>query len=230
MRSFALRLIGAGTRLAQGAILAGYAGTLVWAQTPQPSRTPRVAPAIPAAPLSTAAPASPAVAAPPATPPGEAAREPGAAPPPPPTPTRTEILNLDNWVVTCNEFVDGPRKRVCSALLHVVQQNTNQTVFSWMVAVEANKLMVTIMQTPTGVSIPPGVELRIGKLQPQRVPFASCDNGRCVATMPMDSALLHEMTVVPTAEAVIQGSQGNAVQFNIQLKGFDRAFAVLSKS
>jgi invasion protein IalB len=228
MRSFALRLIGAGTRLAQGAILAGSAGTLLLAQTPQPSRTPRAAPAVPAVPPFAAPPAA---AAPAATPAGEGSRESGAAPTqPPPTPTRTEILNLDNWVVTCNEFADGPRKRVCSALLHVVQQNTNQTVLSWMVAVEANKQMVTIMQTPTGVSIPPGVELRIGKLPPQRIPFASCDNGRCVATMPMDGALLHEMTVVPTAEAVIQGSQGNAVQFNIQLKGFDRAFAVLSKS
>jgi invasion protein IalB len=35
------------------------------------------------------------------------------------------------------------------------------------------------------------------------------------------------MTTSPTAEAVIQGSQGNTVQFNIQMKGFDRAYAAL---
>ena len=46
----------------------------------------------------------------------------------------------------------------------------------------------------------------------------------------MDPGLLREMTATATAEAVIQSSQGNAVQFTIQLKGFDRAYAALSKS
>jgi invasion protein IalB len=80
------------------------------------------------------------------------------------------------------------------------------------------------------VAIPPGVELRIGKSPARKVPFASCDNGRCIATMIMDANLLREMAATPTAEAVIQGSQGNTVQFNIQMKGFDKAYAVLSRS
>jgi invasion protein IalB len=152
-----------------------------------------------------------------------------AAPAPPRIPTRTEILNFENWAVTCSEFADGPRARQCSALLQILQQNTNQTVFTWTIAMDERKQLVAIMQTPTGVVIPPGVELRVGKFPPQKIPFASCDTGRCVATAPMDANLLREMTKSPTAEAVIQGSQGNAVQFNIQLKGFDKAFGVLSR-
>jgi invasion protein IalB len=197
-----------------------------FSQNPPPARPARP-PAAPQAPAQAPAPQPPAATPAPAAPPAEAGPQ---NTPPPPIPTRTEILNLDNWVVTCNEFAEGPRKRVCSALLHIVQQNTNQVVFSWTVAVENNKQMVTVMQTPTGVAIQPGVELRVGKLPPHKVPFATCDTGRCVATMPMDSTLLHEMTVVPTAEAIIQGMQGNSVQFNIQLKGFDKAYAVLSRS
>jgi len=146
-----------------------------------------------------------------------------------PTPTRTEILNFENWVVTCNEFAEGSKPRVCTALLQIAQQNTNQVVFAWSIAVDNTKQMVTIMQTPTGVNIPPGIELRVGKVPPRKIPFASCDTGRCVATLPMDAALLREMTTVPNAEAVIQGSQGNTVQFNIQMKGFDKAYAVLSR-
>jgi len=153
----------------------------------------------------------------------------GRAPTPPQIPTRTEILNFDNWAVTCNEFADGPRARRCSALLQILQQNTNQIVFTWTVALDERKQPVAVMQTPTGVVIPPGVELRVGKLPSQKIPFASCDTGRCVATTTLDASLLREMTISPTAEAVIQGSQGNTVQFNIQLKGFDRAYAVLSR-
>lgn len=142
-------------------------------------------------------------------------------------PTRTEILHFENWTVTCNEFTDGPRPRQCSALLQIVQQGTNQPVFSWMIAVDDHKQLVSVMQTPTGVVISPGVELKIGKLPPQKIPYTSCDTGRCVATMNIDANLAREMTTAPTAEAVIQGTQGNVVQFNIQSKGFDRAYAVL---
>jgi invasion protein IalB len=192
--------------------------TTAMAQNPPPARPPRAPAAPPAAP-----------APPPAAAPSAPAESGQAAAPPPPIPTRTEILNFENWVVTCNEFAEGPQKRVCSALLQILQQKTNQMVFTWTVGLDNNKQMVTIIQTPTGVLIPPGVELKVGKVPPHKVPFASCDTGRCVATMPMDATLLHEMTTVPTAEAVIQGAQGNTVQFNIQMKGFDKAFVALSR-
>ena len=152
-----------------------------------------------------------------------------ATPAAPRIPTRTEILNFENWAVTCSEFADGPRPKQCSALLQILQQNTNQTVFTWTVAMDERKQLIAVMQTPTGVVIPPGVELRVGKFPAQKIPFASCDTGRCIATAPLDANLIREMTKSPTAEAVIQGSQGNTVQFNIQLKGFDRAFVVLSR-
>jgi invasion protein IalB len=190
------------------------------AQTPPPVRAPRmpttgqVTPAVPTGPQNA-----------PQTNSGQA----GQAPAPPQVPTRTEILNFENWAVTCNEFADSPKAKRCSALLQILQQNTNQIVFTWTVALDDRKQLVAIMQTPTGVVIPPGVELRVGKLPSQKIPFASCDPGRCIATTTVDANLLREMTTSPTAEAIIQGSQGNTVQFNIQLKGFDRAYAVLSR-
>jgi invasion protein IalB len=149
------------------------------------------------------------------------------APAAPQVPTRVEILNFDNWAVTCNEFADGPKSKRCSALLQIMQQNTNQPVFTWTVGLDERKQLMAVLQTPTGVVIAPGIELKIGKLAPQKIPFASCEPGRCIATLPVDSNLLREMTTSPSAEATIQGSQGNTVQFNIQMKGFDRAYAAL---
>jgi invasion protein IalB len=148
------------------------------------------------------------------------------APAAPQVPTRVEILNFDNWAVTCNEFADGPRSKRCSALLQIMQQNTNQTVFTWTVGLDERKQLMAVMQTPTGVVLAPGIEFKIGKLT-QKVPFTSCEPGRCIATIAVDANLLREMTASPTAEATIQGSQGNTVQFSIQMKGFDRAYAAL---
>jgi invasion protein IalB len=164
-----------------------------------------------------------------AAPPSGQSQQAQPAPAAPKIPTRTEILTFDGWVVTCNEF-ESQKNRVCSALLQILQQNNGQVVFSWTVAHDSNKQVVAVMQTPTGVLIGPGVELRVGKSPARKIPFTSCETGRCVASMTMDANLLRDLTTSSTAEAVIQGSQGNTVQFNIQMKGFDKAYAALGRS
>jgi invasion protein IalB len=155
----------------------------------------------------------------------------GAAPAakPAPVPTRTEILNFDNWVVTCSEFAEGP-KRQCAAILRIAQQNTNQVVFVWTITVDANKQATAVVQTPSGVNIAPGVELRVGKAPPVRLPFTSCEPNGCAATAVMEAPLLKEMATAAAAEAIVQSTQGKAVQFNIQMKGFDRAYSALSRT
>jgi invasion protein IalB len=183
-------------------------GPALLAQAPPASRAPQRGPAAPPAPK--AEPASP--------PSGQ-----------PQVIARTEIQYFENWTVTCNEFAEGPRTRVCSALLQVVQQETNQRVFTWSVTVDNNKQMVTVLQTPTGVAITPGVELQIGKAPGHKVPFTACDTGGCLATLPMDATLVREMTTSATAEAILQNSQGKTVQFDIQMKGFDKALVILSR-
>jgi invasion protein IalB len=224
MKGIAWRIRSIATGMLYLALLAeAAAATSQLAQNAQPGARPQ------AAPRNSAQAPSPSAQAPAAQAPAAPAQQ-QASPPPPQIPTRTEILNFENWVVTCNEFAEGPKTRVCSALLRILQQNTNQVVFSWTLAMDTNKQLITVMETPTGVAIPPGVELRIGKSPARKIPFASCDSGRCVATATMDANLLREMTTSSTAEAVIQGSQGNAVQFNIQMKGFDKAYTVLSRS
>jgi invasion protein IalB len=149
--------------------------------------------------------------------------------PAPKIPIRTEISRFDNWIVTCNEFQDGSTTRKCSALLEVIQDKTQRPVFSWTIEVNEKKQLISVFQTPTGVAIAPGVQLRIGKSPARTIPFASCETGHCVATTLVDANLLREMTTSPTAQAVIQGLQGNIVEFAIQLKGFDKAYATLTR-
>jgi invasion protein IalB len=199
-------------------------GTNAMAQNPPPARAapPRAA----APPPAPAAPPAPVAPAPPA--PGALAQPQAAAAQPPPEPTRTEILKFDNWVVTCNEFAEGPRTRACSAVTRGFNQN-KQLVFQWTVAVDNSKQLVAVMETVPGVAIPPGIELRIGKSAPHKIPYVTCETGVCVARSNVDANLLRDLTGSPMAEVVIQGSQGNTVQFPVEMKGFDRAYAVLSR-
>lgn len=147
----------------------------------------------------------------------------------PKIPTHSEVFRFDGWIVTCNEFEGGPKTRLCSAVLQIFEQKSHQAMFSWTVGLGSNKQVVAIFQTPTGVAIAPGLELRIGDAPGRKIPFASCDTGHCVATLKVDAVFMKEMTTAPTAHAVIHGEQGNTVEFNIEIKGFDKAYAVMSK-
>jgi invasion protein IalB len=174
----------------------------------------------PAAPLPKRAPA-------PAAPPQAQVQTPPAAPAatppaPPPQPTRTEIIKFDSWTATCHDFVEGPRKRVCSALLQVQQQNTNQTVFSWTIGTNDSKQFVMVLQTPTGVMLTPGVELKFEKSS-KKIAYESCEPGRCMASMVIDNNLMRDLTAAASVQVVIQAVNGNQINLNIPLKGLDKA-------
>jgi invasion protein IalB len=178
---------------------------------PAPSSRPRAAQA--------PAPAAPAPAQP--QQPGQAAP----AAPPPLTPQRTEITRFDNWVVTCNDFTEGPKKRICSAQIQVQQQNTNQVVFTWTVFINDAKQFVSALQTPTGIMIPPGVDVQVEKGTKRKVNYESCDNGRCTAAVTMDANMIREVTAATTAQVSITALNGSTVQFSIPIKGFEKAYA-----
>jgi invasion protein IalB len=149
---------------------------------------------------------------------------------PQPQLARTETLNLDGWQVTCREFVN-PASKSCAAVLSLVQlnQQTNQatTLIAWSFAIEEGKL-TSVLQTPTGVTLAPGVEIKVGR-QTRKAAFARCEPQRCDALLAIDDALSREMATAEKAETVLIASQGNSVTFNLPLKGFDRALAALRR-
>ncbi|WP_152428269.1 invasion associated locus B family protein [Methyloferula stellata] len=158
------------------------------------------------------------------------AAQPQAQPPAPPQPVRTEILNFDNWSVTCREFAEGKRKRICFALLQIAQQNNNQNqvVFSWTIGTDDENHQLMTLQTPTGVSIAPGVDLKLAKGN-HTVPYTACETGHCIATQPLDAALVRDIAATAEVQAIIHSSDGRDVTINIPIKGFDKAYAALPK-
>ncbi len=148
--------------------------------------------------------------------------------PAPPQPTRTEILNFDNWNVTCRDFAEGKRKHVCFAQLQIVQQSNNQVVFAWTIGFDDENHQLMTLQTPTGVLITPGVDLKLTKGS-RAVPYTACETGHCLATLPLDAALVRELTATTDVKATIHASDGRDVEVNVPLKGFDKAYAALTK-
>lgn len=160
--------------------------------------------------------------------PAQPAAQPPATPAaPPPAPIRTEILKFDNWTATCHEFAEGTRKRTCTAQLQVQQSGSNQIIFTWIIFINDSKQLVTLLQTPTGVTIAPGVELKLEKAAKRTIPFETCDNGNCTATQVIDNNLARDMSAATTVQVTVVAVNGNQVNFNFPLKGIDKALTHL---
>jgi len=175
-------------------------------------------------------PGTPTPNAPPATRAQVSVQPPAAADQRPPQLSRTETAYFDNWQTNCQEFVNPPRRQ-CSAVLQLLQTNpqTNSAtlLISWVLTLADQQLAATI-QTPTGVSIAPGIEVKVGKTV-RKAAFARCDAQRCEGAFPIEDAFSRELAGAETAEVVITAIQGNVVTFNLPLKGYEKAVQALRR-
>jgi invasion protein IalB len=139
---------------------------------------------------------------------------------------RTETTNFDNWILSCREFVDGPKKRTCAMTVAVRKSDTNRTVLSWTVRQNDKGQMVSIIETLPGISITPGIELKPEKAATShKVPIEICEPNWCSGSLPMDKALIQELATSSKATVVITSSAGQPFTFEFPINGFEKAFA-----
>jgi invasion protein IalB len=166
-----------------------------------------------------------AVAAPKTTSSGKQDRE----PPRPAGPQRIETVIYDSWRVICRDIVGVKGKKNCSAMLQVVEPKQKQVVFTWVLGYDNKGTLTAVFQTPVGVQLLRGLELKLGTAQARKVSFITCSSRVCEAVTPLNAVLLKEAMSAPTAVATAYAMNGRGVQFNINMKGFDKAIEALQQ-
>jgi invasion protein IalB len=142
---------------------------------------------------------------------------------------RTETINYDNWILTCREFLEGPKKRTCAATVAVQRSETGQTVFALSVQLSDQAKLTASIQTPTGVAIAPGLELKFDKTAARKVAFEICEPARCVANLVADPAFIRDASAAASITLSVQSSDGKPVNFEFPVKGFEKAYAKMTK-
>ena len=184
------------------------------------------------APPTTPAPTAPAPLAPapavgqaPAAQPAPAGETP-APPPEAPAPYRTEILTIESWTVTCQDFLVPKQKRVCAATLRVVRQGTQQVIMALNVGSDDSGRPIGMLTTPTGVIIGKGVELAVGPT-PRKLAFETCDTAQCTANISFDEKLSRDLQAASAVDVTLTTINGNSIKVNFGVKGFDKALAAM---
>lgn len=197
-------------------------------QRPLPQRGPRESASDNVPNRSLLAQSSPATAAKPAPPAGAAtlpAPQSGTTLPA----QRTETINYDNWILTCREFLEGTKKRTCSATVALQRSETGQIVLALTVQLNDQGRTTASLQTPTGVAITPGIELKFDKAAARKAAYDSCEPSYCVANLTADTSLIRDASVSGMMTVVVQSSEGKPVSFEFPIKGFDKAYVKMTK-
>ncbi|MDK9697579.1 MAG: invasion associated locus B family protein [Siculibacillus sp.] len=152
-----------------------------------------------------------------------------ATPTPTPTPVKTETQIIGNWKLTCTEFSDPKTPRQCIIGLEARAKTNNQAVFAWTIGLDKNGNLVSRMVTLPGVSIPPGVDLKIGNAAIRKLMYSTCEPTFCSLEAPIDAAFRKELTGSDKATVVVYGSTGKNMTIELAIGGGDKALAVMKK-
>jgi invasion protein IalB len=94
-------------------------------------------------------------------------------------------------------------------------------------------LQVPMFQTqnsPAGLSLGKGLELKLGTGAVRRLNYVACDPQRCEASIAMDDALVKEATAAPSATITIYSRNETALTINVaSLKGIDKALGAIGR-
>jgi invasion protein IalB len=141
-------------------------------------------------------------------------------------PTRMETTVYDRWTVTCREVVGKEANRSCSAALRVTDSQQKLVILLELARAKDGKIQA-LMQTPTGVLVQKGVDLKIGDVAVGKLDYATCVPQNCQAAGAMDDPLLKKITAASEMIVTVHATDGRDVHFKFPLAGADKAVAAV---
>lgn len=150
--------------------------------------------------------------------------------PSPTVPVRVETITYDSWTVTCRITIEQKPKRACSGTLQVTDKSNGRVLFAWIIGRDNQGVLQTVMQTPTGVQILNGAELKLSNAPARKIAYTICDPQHCEAATAVDGALLKDLLSSTEATVTILATDGRGINFNLPLKGIDKVIGSMSNS
>lgn len=138
--------------------------------------------------------------------------------------TRTERF-FDDWNVLCLERDDGVKQ--CRMTQTLVQNNSKREVFRWVVAMNQEDEMESLLSAPLGVNLRQGIELVLGGDEPVSVPYEVCGRRWCQARMPMSAGMAELLGAGMPVQVTYVNPRGQRLQMEVTARGFREAFNYL---
>jgi invasion protein IalB len=138
------------------------------------------------------------------------------------------VGTFGSWEARC-ATPPGRTTQLCTAVLQVINNQNKNVLMSWIVGPDDKGALQAVFQTPTGVMIGNGVDVKLGNAAVRKISFQTCTPQQCTATGPMNDAFVKEITGAERANITLTAANGQALNFGIPVAGFDKALAAIKK-
>jgi len=125
-----------------------------------------------------------------------------------------------DWKLRCQK--DAPDK--CIGIVNVANKN-KQLVMVWMVGLARTGGLGMTIETPTGVTLAPGLDFTLDANAVHHMSFGACGPNACQARMLLDSATLDEMRKAAKASVSFALANGRKVTYTVPVRGTDKMLA-----
>jgi invasion protein IalB len=129
-----------------------------------------------------------------------------------------------SWIARCvSESRQSPVE--CSMEETVTLTSTGQLLASMLVRVPADtRSPVVVVQVPSGLFLPAGLNLQVDEGKPQPLPLQTCDQKGCYALMPMTADLLASLKSGKRLTITYQNMAKSNVTVPLALDNFAEAY------
>ena len=164
----------------------------------------------------------------PAAAPASLPAQPSSAPAPAAAPVSwTNVATYGSWQVRCQN--GSAPKKLCTAVLEVIDKQSKNVLMAWIVGPDSKGALQAVFQTPTGVRVGSGIDVKLGAGEARHVNYLSCVTQQCTAAAPMDDAFVKEATGSAKATVTLYAADGKSLDFGIPVNGLDKAIAAIRK-
>lgn len=134
---------------------------------------------------------------------------------------------FDGWIVSCIEAADKSKR--CAMTQSRIIAKTKQLLFALSIARGNDNNFVSVLTTPTGVSIRDGIRVSVDGADPLQVPYDVCGPRACQARVALDEAFIKRMIDGTKASANFVLANKRMIQPEVDLKGFKAAYAYMNE-
>ena len=132
-----------------------------------------------------------------------------------------------DWMVSCPQAPEGEMTR-CFIFQNLAIKENNQPVLSVRVGyVRGPEQPAAVLTVPLGVFLPVGMEIKVDEGEPTRLAYQVCNQGGCLAAMPLTDGRLELFKAGSRATVSFQDGRRQPVSVPVSLSGFTAGFEAL---
>lgn len=138
-----------------------------------------------------------------------------------------ESEKYGNWTAKC-EASKGKVQGGCFIFQNLVLREGGQRVLQFAVGyVATTEAPIALLSLPLGISLPPGVSIRIGDAQPTRVLVERCEPNGCRAGLKLSEDLLTQLREGTQLTVTFHDAERRPIEVPLSLDGFEAGLTAL---